>query len=262
MADPDDKEEAETPKARKAAKKALPEAEPRPELPTVAAVKKARKAELQAWLEDLGLSTEGLVADLRERLTEYIEAHPAAAEAPAEKPAEEEAPAKAAPERKRKPRPKAKGEEAEEEPEEEEGEAAYRPKLKPALAEAQRRALAIRSQMSHHRPEFRRQEWFRYKRLGLRWRRPQGGQSALRRHFGYRINVVSVGYRSPRLSRGLHPSGFAEVLVHNVRELEGVDAKRQAVRVAHGVGFRKRVEIQEEADKRKIRVLNPVEVEE
>ena len=237
------------PRARKAKKAALPEAEApaRIELPTLQAVKKARKADLVKWLEEFDLATEGRVPELRTRLSDYI--------------AKQSGPAPEA------PAPKAgEGQPEEEEAEEaeaEEAEAAvkYRAGAKPVLDDALRRALAERRAAAERRPRFLRQEWYRYRRLGRKWRRPQGGQSKLRRHFGYRINVVSIGYRSPRLSRGLHPSGFAEVLVHNVRQLEGLDAKRQAVRVAHGVGYRKRVLIQEEADKLGVRVLNPVEVE-
>ena len=148
-----------------------------------------------------------------------------------------------------KKEPKAK-EEAEEEEEEHEA------RKKPELEDAVRTALRIRGLIASRRPTFYRQEWYRYKRLGLTWRKPQGGQSKLRRHLGYRINVVSIGFRGPKTARGLHPSGFQEVLVHTVHELKGVDPKRQAVRIAGTVGARKRALIQEEADGLGLRVLN------
>ncbi len=47
-------------------------------------------------------------------------------------------------------------------------------------------------------------------------------------------------------------------MVHRPGELEGLDAKTQAVRIAHSVGTRKRIVIQEEADEAGIRVLNRV----
>src|SRR3972149_4826041 len=90
-----------------------------------------------------------------------------------------------------KKEPKAK-EEAEEEEEEHEA------RKKPELEDAVRTALRIRGLIASRRPTFYRQEWYRYKRLGLTWRKPQGGQSKLRRHLGYRINVVSIGFRGPR----------------------------------------------------------------
>ena len=58
--------------------------------------------------------------------------------------------------------------------------------------------------------------------------------------------------------RGLHPSGFREKLVHNVKDLEGVDPTKEAIRIAHTVGKKKRMEIIAKADELGIRVLNRV----
>ena len=51
-------------------------------------------------------------------------------------------------------------------------------------------------------------------------------------------------------------AGFAEVLVHNVKELEGLDPDRQAVRIGRTVGYYKRTAIEEKADELGLRVLN------
>ncbi|MCK4614672.1 MAG: 50S ribosomal protein L32e [Thermoplasmata archaeon] len=105
-------------------------------------------------------------------------------------------------------------------------------------------------------PAFKRQEWFRYKRLGDHWRRPKGLHSKMRTHKGYRPPVVRVGYRTPSKVRGLHPSGFKEVLVRNPSDLDGLDPEKEAVRIGHTVGLRKRIDIVEKADSLNIRVLN------
>ena len=110
--------------------------------------------------------------------------------------------------------------------------------------------------MSHKRPNFRRQNWFRYKRLGQKWRRPRGIHSKMRRHFKYRIPVLQAGFRGPASVRGLHPSGFEEVLVYNPKNLEDVDPKAQAIRISSKVGDKKREMIVQKADELKIRVLN------
>ncbi len=60
---------------------------------------------------------------------------------------------------------------------------------------------------------------------------------------------------------GQHPSGFDEVRVHNVDDLEGVDGDTEAVRIASKVGARKRERIEEVAEDDGIRVLNPTYVE-
>jgi large subunit ribosomal protein L32e len=105
-------------------------------------------------------------------------------------------------------------------------------------------------------PKFRRQEWFRFKRLGEKWRRPRGGDSKMRLCKSGKPPLVSIGYRSPKATRGTHPSGLSEVLVNNPRDLEGTDGRRQAVRIASGVGKRKREQIIAKAKELNLKVLN------
>lgn len=135
-------------------------------------------------------------------------------------------------------------------------EGGYRVKKKPELDEETKKLLALRNEMSNDRIAFLRQEWFRYSRLGEKWRKPRGLHSKMRRHYSYRPNIVSVGYRGPAKVRGLHSSGFQEVMVYNPEQLDKVDPKTQAVRVGSSVGFKKRQAIEAKADDMGIRVLN------
>ncbi len=80
----------------------------------------------------------------------------------------------------------------------------------------------------------------------------------MREHKGYRPPVVDSGYRGPKKVRGLHPSGFREVLVHNVKELEKLNPEKEAARIARTVGVRKRMAIEKRAEELGIRVLNPI----
>ncbi|MEM4160469.1 MAG: 50S ribosomal protein L32e [Thermoplasmata archaeon] len=138
-----------------------------------------------------------------------------------------------------------------------------KPKQKTKLSEKLYRLLLLRNEMNRKRPVFLRQEWHRYKRLQrVRWRVPRGMHSKMRRHYGYRPNVVSIGYRGPRGARALHPSGFREVLVHNLNELRKINPEVEACRIARTVGMKKRLEILKEAEKMGIRVLNPLKVRE
>jgi large subunit ribosomal protein L32e len=133
------------------------------------------------------------------------------------------------------------------------------PKLKPELDAATKEALEQRSALKKRTPHFQREEWFRYKKLSRSgWRRPDGITSKMRRHFKYRPNVVSIGFGSPVKARGLHPSGFEEVPVFNVNDLDQIDPKKQAARIGGSVGAKKRESIQTEAAKRNIRILNPM----
>jgi outer membrane biosynthesis protein TonB len=68
--------------------------------------------------------------------------------------------------------------------------------------------------------------------------------------------TVSVGYKGPKVARGLHPSGYKEVLVHNAKEISNIDPKTEAARIAHTVGKKKRVQIIAEAKKKKVFILN------
>jgi large subunit ribosomal protein L32e len=131
-------------------------------------------------------------------------------------------------------------------------------KIKPKLSEKTKKLLELRAAKKAKEPEFRRQEWFRYGRIGEEWRRPRGSHSKQRRHFNRRPNVVSIGYGGPAEVRGYHPSGFKEVLIHNLNELTNVNPETEAIRIAGGVGLRLRRRIEKRADKRGIRILNRV----
>jgi len=119
-----------------------------------------------------------------------------------------------------------------------------------------KKALRIRAKLKKKKPDFVRQESWRYDRLKENWRRPKGIDNKMRRKIKGWPQTVNVGYRGPKAARGLHPSGYEEVLVHNVDELKKVDPKTQAVRIAHTVGRRTRLQILAEARKKKITVLN------
>ena len=128
---------------------------------------------------------------------------------------------------------------------------------KPVLDEDTKAALATRAAQKKKTPSFRRQEWFRYKRLSRTgWKKPRGDDSSQRKNRKYRSALVRVGHGKIATARGLHPSGFEEVLVNKSDELEGLDPETQAVRIAKTVGNRKRSAIHDRADDLGLRVLN------
>jgi large subunit ribosomal protein L32e len=129
----------------------------------------------------------------------------------------------------------------------------------PELDDETARALAQKHREG--KPQFNRQDYHKKKRIPTSWRKPRGGLSKQRRRMKAKGPVVEAGFRSPKASRDLHPSGFEEVRVHNTDDLEGVDGDTQAVRIASKVGGRKRELIEDEAEEREIRVLNPTYVE-
>jgi len=128
---------------------------------------------------------------------------------------------------------------------------------KPILNDEMKAALSLRAEQKKKTPSFRRTEWFRYKRLSRSgWRAPHGMDSKQRRNYRYRSSLVRVGHGKVSVARGLHPSGFREVMVQNTVDLEPMDPETEAARVGRGVGGRKREHIYSRADELGIRVLN------
>jgi large subunit ribosomal protein L32e len=118
-----------------------------------------------------------------------------------------------------------------------------------------RHLLRIRRRQKAKKPEFIRQESWRYKRVKPSWRRPKGIDSKMRLKLKGRPKVVDVGYRSPKAVRGLSSSGSSELLVYNPKDLDNATPS-QVVRIAHTVGRRKRLAIVEKAKALNLRIIN------
>ena len=197
-------------------------------------------AQLKELLKEQGLPVSGKKAELIERLMETSGAEEEVIEAAEEEAATEE--------------DDFFEEDEDWDDDEDEGHVA---KQKPVLDEATQEALALRAAQKKKTPSFRRTEWFRYKRLSRSgWRAPHGMDNKQRRNYKYRGSLVRVGHGKVSGARGLHPSGFREVMVHNLNDLESIDPETQAARIGRTVGGRKREHIHARADELGIRVLN------
>jgi large subunit ribosomal protein L32e len=129
----------------------------------------------------------------------------------------------------------------------------------PELTDEEERRL--RQRRREGKPQFNRQDYHMKKRTPTSWRRPRGQLSKQRKGVKGKGDTVEAGFRTPTAVRGTHPSGFEEVRVENVDDLDGVDGDREAVRIGSTVGARKRERIEEVAEEEGIRVLNPTYVE-
>ena len=106
---------------------------------------------------------------------------------------------------------------------------------------------------------FVRQESHRHSRLGKKrkklqvWRKPKGRDSKIRLKVRGRPESPTVGHKSPR--KELHKiKGHSVVLIHNMRELFSLREGSSALLAR--IGARKKIEIIEEAKKKKITILN------
>ena len=208
-------------------------------------------AQLKELLKEAGLPVSGKKADLIARLQE-------GADEPA--PVEEEAAAEESEEDDEVEEDNFESEsdyEDEDDWEDDDFDEEHVARQKPVLSEELKAALALRAAQKKGTPSFRRTEWFRYKRLSRSgWRKPHGMDNKQRRNFKYRGSLVRIGHGKVNAASGLHPSGFEEVMVHNTRDLDQIDAETQAARIGSTVGGRKRENIHARADELGIRVLN------
>jgi large subunit ribosomal protein L32e len=120
----------------------------------------------------------------------------------------------------------------------------------------QRDALRTRERARNKKPAFLRPESWRDAKFSESWRRPRGLDNKVRQKVKGWPASPSTGYKGPKIARGLHPSGYREVLIYNAETVAEVDPNTQAIRIAHTVGTRKRALIIAEAEKLQIKVLN------
>ena len=118
--------------------------------------------------------------------------------------------------------------------------------------------LQAREQVSSSRPKrFVRPESWRYKRLETNWRKPKGIDNHQRKQKSRgRPGLVKIGYGTPKIAKGLHPSGYTDNLVNNFNDLEKLNPKEDGVRFGHSVGAKKTRELMNVAIEKKFKVFN------
>ena len=104
-------------------------------------------------------------------------------------------------------------------------------------------------------PRFLRQNYKVKGRVGDAWRKPRGIDNKQRIQKKGSTPMPRIGYRSPRATRGLHPSGKKEMLVFNPAQLSLIDQSKYAGRIAGGVGGKKRAMISKKAKELGIKLI-------
>src|SRR3989344_7470508 len=95
------------------------------------------------------------------------------------------------------------------------------------------------------RKKFIRQDYFRYKKLGIKWRKPKGRQSKLR------LGKKGAGIK-PRIGRKTPSERL--IVINNISDLSKTTATK--ILIGGNVGNKKALMIAEEAKKKNILVLN------
>ena len=103
---------------------------------------------------------------------------------------------------------------------------------------------------------FKRDGYGKKRQLSDSWRKPKGQHNKQREQKKAKGVLPKPGFGSPIAVRGMHPSGFFEVLISSVKELDGIDPKTHAIRIGATVGERTRVGLQEKAITEGFKVLN------
>ena len=98
-------------------------------------------------------------------------------------------------------------------------------------------------------------ESWRYKRIKTGWRWPRG-KNKMRKHLRGCPKLPSIGLGTSKGLRNLHPSGFREVLIRRPEDLDKVDPEKEAVRIAAGIGEKKRRPLIERAINMNLKILN------
>src|SRR3989338_2062712 len=119
-----------------------------------------------------------------------------------------------------------------------------------------KRLIELRIGLKKKKPRFVRQEGIKKKKLGVKWRKPMGMHSKLRRMLRGHPARVEPGWGSPAKAKGLSKEGLRKVVVHNIAELGKLDSKKEGAVISSNVGTRNRVEMVRKAQELGIMLLN------
>jgi len=121
-----------------------------------------------------------------------------------------------------------------------------------------KRKLGVRERVPH----FRRQETWKYRRLGESWRRPKGLDNKMRQERKGWPSRPKVGYGVPKEIRGLHPSGLKPAMIQNLNDLDDLEEKEDVIVVISSrIGNRKKKLITDKARNMGLRIANPFKEE-
>ncbi len=123
-----------------------------------------------------------------------------------------------------------------------------------------REQLELRKKLKKKKPSFLRQRATNLIKLKKCWRKPKGIQSKMRKKLKGHRRPVSIGYSSPKLVRGLHPTGLAQILVNTLSDMDKIK-ENQGIIISSKVGLKKKVDIIKKIKEKNLIILNIKEPE-
>ena len=124
------------------------------------------------------------------------------------------------------------------------------------MVQQDKRLMEVRKNIKKKRPSFRRVESWRYTRVKDPWRKARGIDSRTRIKSKSGVKSPGKGYRGPKKVRGIHPSGYEEVRVETIKDLENLNNKIHALKISSKLGAKKRMSLIDYSTRRGFKVLN------
>lgn len=123
-----------------------------------------------------------------------------------------------------------------------------------------KKLLEARKIAKRRKPCFVRQGAYSKAEVSIKWRRPKGLHSKMRRSLKGHRKTIRLGYRSPPEVRGLHSSGLEKKLAFNAGMLSGIDPKKTGIIIAK-IGAKKKLDMLKKAIELKITIFNVKDIQ-
>ena len=124
------------------------------------------------------------------------------------------------------------------------------------MVQQDKRLMEVRKSIKKKRPSFRRVESWRYTRVKDPWRKARGIDSRTRIKSKSGVKSPGKGYRGPKKVRGIHPSGYEEVRVETIKDVENLNNRKHALKISSNLGARKRMTLIDYSKRKGFKILN------
>ena len=124
------------------------------------------------------------------------------------------------------------------------------------MVQQDKRLMEVRKNIKKKRPSFRRVESWHYVRVKDPWRKARGIDSRTRIKSKSGVKSPGKGYRGPKKVRGIHPSGYEEVRVETIKDVENLNNRKHALKISSKLGAKKRMVLIDYSKRKGFKILN------